>query len=261
MEDLDASEGDDGEGGDERDGGSRNSTSDSKGSSEQTPTKDDPKDGGQDYTDRKGADSEVDSPTKSIPQGRGKEPLTKPRTNLFKRSTKRQHARGIVVRTMPFTAMAQTLSRPTFIDTLAGEGNPTRPEIVPLSLPMSTHENIEEHNGPTVAEVSTTRPTPPSVQGPVCEPEGIPNTLTLDTCNVDTPRKDTAEGELEVGGAKNSDFYGGNRHYGGHSNNVIMSKRHIIFWGRLPPGNERAWRDPLDQQYERIEPSQPGEKE
>ena len=48
-------------------GGLSNSTSDSKGSSEQTPTRDDPKDGSQDHTDRKGADSEVDSPAKSIP--------------------------------------------------------------------------------------------------------------------------------------------------------------------------------------------------
>ena len=61
-----------------------NSTSDSQGSSEQTPTKGDAKDGGRDHTNRKGADSEVDSPVKNIPQGRGKGPLTKPRTNFFK---------------------------------------------------------------------------------------------------------------------------------------------------------------------------------
>ena len=64
---TDASEGDDGEGDNEGDGGSSNFTSDSKGSSERTPTKDDPKDGGQDHTDRKGADLEVDSPAESKP--------------------------------------------------------------------------------------------------------------------------------------------------------------------------------------------------
>ena len=116
----------------------------------------------------------MDSPAKSIPQGRGKGPLIKPRTNLFKRSAKRQHARGIVVRTMPFIATAQTLPRPTFIGTVQGRATLLAQETVPSSLPMSTHKNIEEHNGPTVAEVSTTRPTPPSVQDPVREPKVSP---------------------------------------------------------------------------------------
>ena len=92
VEDLDASEGDDGEGGNKGGGGLSNSTSDSKGSLERTPTKDDPKDGDQDHTDRKGADLEVDNSAKSIPQRRGKGLLTKPRTNLFKWSAKHQHA-------------------------------------------------------------------------------------------------------------------------------------------------------------------------
>ena len=82
VENSDASEGDDGEGGNEGDGGSSNSTSDSKGSSGRTPTKDDPKDGGQDHTDRKGADLEVDNPAKSIPQGRGKRAINKATNQL-----------------------------------------------------------------------------------------------------------------------------------------------------------------------------------
>ena len=75
--DPDASEGDDGEGGNGGDGGTSNSTSNSKGSSEPTPTKDDPKDGGRDHTNRKRTDSEVDSLVKSTPQGRRKRSLTK----------------------------------------------------------------------------------------------------------------------------------------------------------------------------------------
>ena len=203
VEGSNASEGDNGEGGNGGDGGMRNSTSNSKGSSERTPTKDDPTDGGRSYcTYKKGADSKVDSPVESISWGRGKGPLTKPRTNLFKRSAKRQHVRGIVLRTMSFTTMAQTLPRPTFIGTVVWEANPTRPEIVSSSLPMSTHDNIEEHKGPTVAEVLTMRPTPPSVQGPIREPVGVPNTPALDTCNANAPLEDTTEGELEVGGTK-----------------------------------------------------------
>ena len=137
---------------------------------------------------------------------------------------------------MSFIATAQTLPRSTFIGTVVGEANPTSPETVPSLLPLSTHDNIEEHRGPTVAEVLTTRPTPPSVQGPVRKLVGVPNTPTLNTCNADALLEDTAEGELEVGGAKIPNIYGGNRHYRGYSNNVIMSKRYSIFWGHIPQG-------------------------
>ena len=75
-------------------------------------------------------------------------------------------------------------------------------ETVLLLLSLSMHDNIEDHKGPTVAAVLTTRPTLPSVQGPVRETLGVPNTSALDTCNADAPLEDIAECELEVRGAK-----------------------------------------------------------
>ena len=126
---------------------------------------------------------------------------------------------------------------------------------------MSTLENIEEHNGPTVAEVSTTRPTLPFVQGPVCEPEGVTNTLILDTCNVDTPREDTAEGELEVGGAKTPTSMVGIDTMEDTPTMSSCPSATASFGAVFHQNTDGAWRDPLDQRYERIEPSQPGERE
>ena len=126
---------------------------------------------------------------------------------------------------------------------------------------MSTHENIEEHNGPIVAEVSTTRPTPPSVQGPIRELEGVPNMLTLDTCNVDTPREDTTEGELEVGGAKTPTSM---VEIDTTEDTPTMSscpRATTSFRAVFHQDTDGAWRDLLDQRYEWIEPSQPGERE
>ena len=127
--DSDASEGnDDDEGGDGREGVVSKSAFDRAGSSERTPTKEGHTCGGGKNIYGKGAESEVDSPVKIISQGRGKGPLTKPWTKLFKRPAKLQTTRGLVLRTIPLTVAAHTLLRSDIHHSICTGDQPYEPK-------------------------------------------------------------------------------------------------------------------------------------
>ena len=113
--------------------------------------------------------SQVDSPVKIIAQGRGKGPLTKPRTKLFKRPPKLQTTRRLVLRTIPLTVATHTLPRATSTIASAQETSPMSPKRARSSLPLSTGEVDEEDRASIVAEV----PTPPFVHAPIREHIGV----------------------------------------------------------------------------------------
>ena len=186
----------------------RKSASDCARSSERTPTKEGHTGDGGKSIHGKGAESKVDSPMKIIVQGRGKGPLTKPRTKLFKRTAKLQTKRGLVLRTIPLIVAAHTLQRATSTIASAQETNPMSPKRACLLVLLSTGEADEEDRAPIVAEVST-RPTPPFVHAPIREPVGVTIMQVVDICISSIPVEEIAARSTEVGGATTSTFSGG----------------------------------------------------
>ena len=135
------------------------------------------------------------------------------------------------------------------------------PKRTRSSLPLSTGEADEEDRAPIVAEVSTTRPTPPFVQAPVCEPVGVTIVQAADICILSIPIEEIAARSTEVGGATTPTFSGG---FDTQEDTPAMSScpsATTSFRAVFHQDADGAWRDPLDQRYERIEPSQPGERE
>ena len=130
-----------------------------------------------------------------------------------------------------------------------------------LSLPLSTGEADEEDRAPIVAEVSTARPTPPFVHVPIREPIGVTIVQAADICIPYVPIEEIAAQSTEVGGVTTLTFSGG---CDTQEDTPAMSScpNAIASFGAVFHQDAyEAWRDPLDQRYERIEPSQPREKE
>ena len=80
------------------------------------------------------------------------------------------------------------------------------------------------------------------------------------TCIPSVPVEEIAARSREVGGATTPTFNGG---FDTQEDTPAMSScpSATSFGAIFHQDVDRAWRDPLDQRYERIEPSQPGEKE
>ena len=135
------------------------------------------------------------------------------------------------------------------------------PKRVRLSLPLSMGEANEEDRAPIVAEVSTTRPTPLFVQAPIREPVSVTIVQAADICIPSVPVEEIAARSTEVGGATTPTFSGGCDTQEEIPAMSSCPSATTSFGAIFHQDADGAWRDPLDQRYERIEPSQPGEKE
>ena len=135
------------------------------------------------------------------------------------------------------------------------------PKRARLSLPLSTGEADEVYRAPIVAEVSITRPTPPFVRAPIREPVGVTIVQAADICILFVPIEEIVVRSTEVGGATTLTFSGG---CDTQEETPAMSScpsATASFGAVFHQDANGAWRDPLDKRYERIKPSQPGEKE
>ena len=83
----------------------------------------------------------------------------------------------------------------------------------------------------------------------------------MDICNADAPFEDTTEGKLEVGEARTPTSMVRIDTIEDIPTISLCPSATTSFGVVFHQDTDRAWRDPLDQRYERIEPSQPGEKE
>ena len=134
------------------------------------------------------------------------------------------------------------------------------PKRARSSLPLSTGEADEEDRAPIIAEVSTARPTPPFVHAPIREPVGVTVVQAVDICILSVPIEEIAARSTEVGGATTPTFSGG---CNTQEDTLAMSScpcATASFGAVFHQDADGAWRDPLDQRYERIEPSQPGRR-
>ena len=135
------------------------------------------------------------------------------------------------------------------------------PKRAHSSLLLSTGEPDKEDRAPIVVEVSTARPTPPFVHAFIREPIGVTIVQAADIYISSVPVEEIAARSTEVGKATTPTFSGG---CDTEEDTPAMSfcPSAIVSFGAVFYQNaDGAWRDPLDQRYERIEPSQPGEKE
>ena len=103
--------------------------------------------------------------------------------------------------------------------------------------------------------------TPPFVHAPIRELVGVTIVQATDLCIPFVPIEEIAARSTEVGGATTPTFNGGCDTQEDTPAMSFCPSATTSFGAVFHQDADEAWRDPLDQRYECIEPSQPGEKE